>query len=157
MKHPINDIHYKEGVFVGYRWYESRKIAPLYAFGHGLSYTTFAYEGLAVSPARLTEGGEVELRFKIKNTGAVAGAAVAQVYVGPVSPSVPRPGKELKAFSKVALAPGETRALTIRLPRQAFAFWDTATHAWKVQPGSYRILIGGASDQTALEGKVTLP
>ena len=156
MSQPINDVHYKEGVFVGYRWYESKKIAPLYAFGHGLSYTTFAYENLKLSEPVLAQGARLSVEFLVKNTGKVAGAEVAQLYVGAVSPSVPRPVKELKGFSKITLAPGESQVVRIRLTAQDFAFWDATTHGWRVEPGEYRIFVGGASDKIALEGKVTL-
>ncbi len=115
MSQPINDVHYKEGVFVGYRWYESKKIAPLYAFGHGLSYTSFAYEDLKLSEPVLAQGARLSVEFLVKNTGQVAGAEVAQLYVGAVSPSVPRPVKELKGFSKITLAPGQSQVVRIRL------------------------------------------
>ncbi len=156
MSHPIIDVHYKEGVFVGYRWYESKGIAPLFAFGHGLSYTTFEYGGLETSPTRLPAEGRLSITFTIKNTGKVAGAEVAQVYLRALAPSLPRPKKELKGFSKVWLEPGETRTVRVRLGQSDFAFWDVATHAWKAEPGDYAIMVGGASDDVALRGKVTL-
>jgi beta-glucosidase len=156
MSQPIVDVHYKEGVFVGYRWYEARKIEPLYAFGHGLSYTSFEYKNLALSSAELSDEGRLSVEFTVTNTGKLAGAEVAQLYLGAVSPSVPRPVKELKGFSKLTLKPGESRVVRIRLTPQEFAFWDVATHAWRAEPGEYRILVGGASDRTVLEGKVAL-
>ncbi len=156
MSQPINDLHYKEGVFVGYRWYEAKKIAPLYAFGHGLSYTTFAYEGLKLSDPVLSAGSRLSIEFQVKNTGTVAGEEVAQLYVGAVSPSLPRPIKELKGYSKIALLPGQSQVVRIRLTERDFAFWDTAKHDWRAEPGEYRVFVGGASDQIALEGKVTL-
>ncbi len=156
MSQPIHDVVYKEGVFVGYRWYESRKIEPLYAFGHGLSYTTFAYKDLRLSPAELAADGRLTVEFTITNTGRVAGAEVAQLYAGAVAPSLPRPAKELKGFSKVTLAPGESRTVRIRLTPQDLAFWDATTHGWRAETGEYRILVGGASDEVALEGKVGL-
>jgi beta-glucosidase len=156
MSQPVNDVHYKEGVFVGYRWYESKKIAPLYAFGHGLSYTSFAYQGLELGAPELAPGARLTVEFKLTNTGKVAGAEVAQLYVAAVAPSVPRPLKELKGFSKVTLAPGESQVVRIRLTSQDLAFWDATTHGWRAEPGEYRILVGGASDEIALEGKVTL-
>ncbi len=156
MSQPINDVHYKEGVFVGYRWYESKKIAPLYAFGHGLSYTSFSYGDLQLSSPTLAPDARLTVEFAVTNTGKVAGAEVAELYVGAVSPSLPRPTKELKGFSKVTLAPGARQVVRLRLTPRDFAFWDTKTHGWRAEPGEYRILVGGASDQTALEGKVTL-
>jgi beta-glucosidase len=156
MSQPINDVHYKEGVFVGYRWYESKKIEPLYAFGHGLSYTTFEYKDLRLSAPELSEEGRLSVEFTVTNTGKVAGAETAQLYVGAAAPSLPRPLKELKGFSKVTLSPGESRVVRIRLGFRDFAFWDTGTHAWRTEPGEYRIFAGGASNRIALEGKVVL-
>jgi beta-glucosidase len=155
-RRPVYDVDYKEGVFLGYRWYESKKIEPLYAFGHGLSYTTFAYEGLELTPQELPAGDDARVALTIKNTGGRAGAEIAEIYVAPVSPSVPRPLKELKGFAKVTLAPGQSRRIEVPLAARAFAFWDTATHAWKAEPGEYRILVGGASDRIALEGRIRL-
>ncbi len=157
MSQPIHRVEYKEGVFVGYRWYEARQIAPLFAFGHGLSYTTFAYSQLQVSPVLHPEdGGRVTVEFTLTNTGPVAGAETAQIYVHAVQPSVPRPVKELKGFSKVTLQPGESRVVRVRLSPQDFAFWDVATHAWKVEPGPWEILVGGASDRMVLTGHVQI-
>ncbi len=156
MSQPIRDVVYKEGVFVGYRWYEAKQIKPLFAFGHGLSYTTFAYSDIKVSPAEIRSGARVSVEFTVTNTGPVAGTEVAQLYVRDVEASVPRPPKELKGFSRVTLAPGESRTVRIRLTAEDFAFWDSTAHAWKAEPGEYRILAGGASDSTPLEGKVVL-
>ncbi len=156
MAHPINRIEYWEGVFVGYHWYEAKKIRPLYAFGHGLSYTTFKYTGLSIAPAVLSPGGRLGVEFAVTNAGKVAGAEIAQVYVQPVNAPVPRPVKELKGFAKVALRPGETRAVSVRLATKDFAYWDAAKHAWHAEPGEYRILVGGASNRILLRGKVTL-
>ena len=156
MTQPINPVVYAEGVFVGYRWYEAKQIAPLYAFGHGLSYTAFAYQDLALTPTVGSVAAGVSIAFTVTNTGAVAGAEVAQVYVGDVACSVPRPVKELKAFVKLTLQPGESRAVRLELPPAAFAFWDVATHGWKTEPGEFRIFVGGASNLTPLSGTVTL-
>ncbi|MBK8477850.1 MAG: glycoside hydrolase family 3 C-terminal domain-containing protein [Opitutaceae bacterium] len=156
MSQPIRNVDYKEGVFVGYRWYESKQIKPLFAFGHGLSYTTFAYSALKVTPAEFKPDGRVSIEFTVTNTGKVAGAEVAQLYVRDVEASVPRPLKELKGFAKLELAPGESCVVRLRLTAQDFAFWDSASHAWKAEPGEYRLLAGGASDAVALEGKVVL-
>jgi beta-glucosidase len=156
MSQPIVDVHYEEGIFVGYRWYEARKIEPLFAFGHGLSYTTFEYKDLALSARELSEEGRLNVEFTVTNIGKVAGAEVAQLYVGAVSPSVPRPAKELKGFAKVSLKPGESRVVRIRLTPQELAFWDVGSHAWRTEPGEYRILVGGASNRTVLEAKLAL-
>jgi beta-glucosidase len=157
MKHPVYHVVYKEGVFVGYRWFESKQIEPLYAFGHGLSYTTFDYSDFKLStPELLEKDDRVSVEFTVKNTGSVEGAEVAQLYVGAVKSSVPRPAKELKGFRKLTLKPGESQVVRIRLTTQEFAFWDVNTHAWKAEAGEYKLFAGGASNHTVLEGKVTL-
>ena len=156
MSQPIHDVHYEEGVFVGYRWYEAKKIAPMYAFGYGLSYTTFAYKELKLSSPELADESRLSVEFTLTNTGQVAGAEVAQLYVAPVASSMPRPGKELKGFAKVTLAPGESQVVRIRLTRRDFAFWDVKSHAWRAEAGAYRILVGGASNSTPLEARVSL-
>ncbi len=156
MGHRINPIEYKEGVFVGYRWYEAKKIEPLYHFGHGLSYTTFEYKDIRVTPAVLSMDGRVSVEFTVTNTGKVAGAETAQLYVRDTHSAVARPEKELKGFSKIMLAPGQHQVVRIRLTAKEFAYWDVATHGWKTEPHEYAILVGGASDAIKLEGKVTL-
>jgi beta-glucosidase len=156
MRHPVYTIKYSEGVFVGYRWYESRKITPLYAFGSGLSYTSFAFASPRVSAATVlcTEG--VSATCRVTNTGTRLGAEVVQLYVRPIDPPVHRPEKELKGFARVELAPGESREVTVTLTPRDFAYWDVDRHDWTVAPGDYELLIGGASDQIALRTKVTL-
>jgi beta-glucosidase len=156
MSQPVVDVRYEEGVFVGYRWYQAKKIEPLYAFGHGLSYTSFTYEDLALGARALAVDGRLNVEFTVTNTGKLPGAEIAQLYVSAVSPSVPRPPKELKGFSKLMLQPGEGRVVRLRLAPEDFAFWDVATHAWRAEPGEYRILVGGASDRIELEGGITL-
>jgi len=132
---------YKEGIFVGYRWYDAKGIAPLFPFGHGLSYTTFQLSEMTLEPTG--EGTRVALN--VTNTGDRAGAEVVQVYVGQKACSVPRPVRELKGFAKVALQPGETRRVAIDLPRQAFAFWSEKLNGWTVEPGEFVIEAGVSS------------
>ena len=146
MSHPINNIEYKEGVFIGYRWYESKNIQPLYHFGYGLSYTTFEYSDLKSSAKNFNNETGVTIEIKVKNTGKSAGAEVAQLYVQESKPSIARPVKELKGFSKVMLNPGETKTVTIKLSERDFAFWDANQHNWKAEPGKYKIMIGAASN-----------
>ncbi|MDB6114304.1 MAG: glycoside hydrolase family 3 domain protein, partial [Lacunisphaera sp.] len=147
---------YKEGVFVGHRWYEAKKIVPLYAFGYGLSYTTFEYKNLQFAPGVLMGDSRISVEFSVTNTGKVAGTEIAQVYIHDPKSAVPRPEKELKGFSRVMLQPGETKTIRIRLTSRAFAYWDVTTHNWKADPHDYIVLVGGASDALKLEGKVTL-
>jgi beta-glucosidase len=156
MNHPVQNVEYKEGVFVGYRWYESKKIEPMFPFGFGLSYTTFQYSDLKTSSSELDKDGRITVEFRVKNTGSVEGAEVAQLYIAPQKPSVPRPAKELKGYSKVSLKPGEAKTVRIRVNPQEFAFWDVTSHDWKAEAGEYKLLIGGASNATPLEAKVTL-
>ncbi|MGQ0826610.1 MAG: beta-glucosidase H [Actinomycetota bacterium] len=130
-------VRYGEGVFVGYRWYDARGLTPKFCFGHGLSYTKFTI-GEATWDAP-------ELRVTITNAGSWAGAEVVQCYVRDVESSVVRPPQELKAFAKVLLEPGETRVVTLRLERDAFAFWDVTSHEWTVEPGEFELRIGTSS------------
>ena len=156
MAHRINNIVYQEGVFVGYRWYESKKIEPLYAFGHGLSYTTFEYKDLRLTPDVLVGDGRVSVEFTVTNTGSVAGAETAQIYVRDPHSSVARPEKELKGFAKVTVQPGKSQVVRVRLTAHDFAYWDVTTHAWKSELHEYAIQVGGASNAIKLEGKVSL-
>jgi beta-glucosidase len=145
-------VAYTEGVFVGYRGYEKSGVKPLFPFGYGLSYTTFAYKNLAVSPA--SASGNVEVHFDVTNTGNRAGAEVAQVYVGDRHSSVPRPVKELKGFAKVSLGAGKTRQVSVSLDRRAFAYYDVKKHDWTVEPGDFEVYVGPSSAQIELTGKV---
>lgn len=153
---PIHDIVYKEGVFVGYRWYDSRKIEPLYRFGFGLSYTTFAYSDLKVSGPTIKRGEECTFSFKLKNSGNRAGREVAQLYVQDVVSSVPRPLKELKGFEKVALAPGSETTVRFTLTERDLSFWDTGRHDWYAEPGQFTIMIGSSSDDIRLTTTISL-
>lgn len=146
------DVVYKEGVFVGYRGYDARNLPVRFPFGHGLSYTQFAYGDLKLKPA----GKTVAVEFSVRNTGGMAGAEVAQVYVGDPQASVPRPPKELKGFQKVFLQPGESRTLRVELPESAFQFWSPATKQWTMEPGEFVIQVGGSSRDIRLREKVSL-
>jgi len=156
MSHPITDVVYKEGIYVGYRWYEHKRIEPLFAFGHGLSYTTFAYSNLRLTPAIMPIDGRVSIEFSITNTGSVAGTETAQIYLRDTLSAVSRPEKELKAFSKVTLQPGETKVVRARLTAKEFAYWDTAARAWRTESHAYTFLIGPSSQKILLTGEVTL-
>ena len=149
-------VEYKEGVFVGYRGYEKNNVTPLFPFGHGLSYTTFAYGNLSVRPSGGASGATYEVSFDVRNTGARAGAEVAQVYVGQTSAHVPRPPKELKGFSKVTLRPGETRRVTVTLDGRSFAYYDAEAKRWRIDPGEFQVLVGRSSAQIELRGRVAL-
>lgn len=154
-------VIYKEGIFVGYRYYEKEGIEPAFAFGHGLSYTSFAYGNLRVetAPHSLSQDmGEppVRISLDVTNTGKVAGGEIVQCYVGDPVCSAERPVKELKAFAKVFLEPGETKRVDMELPWSAFAFYDTERHAFVAEPGEFILSVGGASDRIWRQERVTL-
>jgi beta-glucosidase len=148
-------ISYGNGIFVGYRGYEHNNTKPLFPFGFGLSYTTFKYSNLAVKTST-APGSLFEVSFDVTNTGGVAGADVAQVYVGDSHAKVPRPIKELKGFSKVSLRPGETRHLTIPLDVRAFSFYDVSARKWHAESGDYDVLVGRSSADIQLKGVASL-
>ena len=153
-----NRVVYKEGVFVGYRGYEKSGRKPLFPFGYGLSYTIFKYSNLEI---RTIANGDstnprYEVSFDIKNTGRVAGADVAQVYVGDNHANVPRPRKELKGFTKVSLRAGETRRVTVALNSRALTYYDANRKQWRADAGDFEVLIGRSSEQIELRGKLTL-
>jgi beta-glucosidase len=135
-------VQYNDDIFVGYRYFDTWKVRPQFAFGHGLSYTTFDYSGMKVVPA--DKGATVSL--SVTNTGRMAGAEVVQVYVKQNVSTLRRPEKELKGFVKVFLQPGECRRVTIRLTRDAFQYYNDLKHKWVLEPGAFTIMSGGASD-----------
>jgi beta-glucosidase len=124
----------------------------LFPFGFGLSYTSFVFSNLIVSPQTTSGTGTVDVSFDILNTGTRAGAEVAQVYVGEPDAGVPRPVKELKGFSRVMLAPGESRRVTVTLDRRAMAYWDTGSHDWKIDAGKFVVYVGDSSQNLPLQG-----
>jgi beta-glucosidase len=149
-------VKYSEGVFLGYRGYEKSGVKPLFPFGFGLSYTSFGYKNLQVSPAEGTLDQPVKVSFDITNTGKREGAEVAEVYVGDSHARVPRPAKELKGFARVELKPGETRHVTLTLNRRAFSYYDIDRKDWAADPGKFEILVGSSSDKIQLQGGFTL-
>ena len=142
------DVNYKESVLVGYRWYESKGIEPLYPFGFGLSYTTFEF-GKAKAAKQISAEKPLKVTVKLSNTGKMAGAEVVQLYVSENNPTVLRPKKELKAFKKVHLEPGKSTTVTFEVKHSDLAFWNDKTHAWDVNKGSYTIHIGNSSANIA--------
>jgi beta-glucosidase len=143
--------HYSEGLLVGYRWYDAKKIDPLFPFGFGLSYTTFAYTNLKISPP--SGDMSVPVEFTVTNTGDRAGAEVAQLYVSlPSLPNVPQPPRELKGFGRVVLASGQSAKVTIRLDAFALSYWDSGSQLWKVAPGSYTVSAAASSRDIRLSG-----
>lgn len=148
-------VSYSEGVFLGYRHFDQSGIKPLFPFGYGLSYTTFAYKNLDTSSSASTNQ-LVKVSFDLTNTGKRAGAEVAQVYVGDRHTKAPRPPKELKGFAKVFLNPGETERVSITLDQRAFSYYDVTGHQWTIAPGDFDIYVGPSSGQIELAGKTTL-
>jgi len=134
-------VEYREGVFVGYRYYESKKMPVLFPFGYGLSYTTFEYSNLRLSQNELSVPGELEVSVDVTNTGKRSGREVVQLYIAPHKGEVIRPTRELKAFSKVRLAPGETRTVSMKLSARSFAYWSLDLNNWHVESGQYDIEI----------------
>jgi len=151
-----HDVRYDEGVFLGYRHFDKSATKPLYAFGHGLSYTTFKYEHLTVLPGTMEGEGPVTASFEITNAGTRRGAEVAQVYVAPPAGKVPRPVKELKGFAKVTLDPGETQRVSVTLDRRALSYFDVGHHAWTALPGTYKVWVGPSSQSLPLRHDLVL-
>ena len=150
--HESTSITYSEGIFTGYRGYDESDTQPLFPFGFGLSYSSFAYSNLALKP--VADG--VEVSFDIKNTGKCDAAEVTEVYVSDIESSVARPQKELKGFEKVMLKKGEQKHITISLPSDAFKFYDIDTHQFVLEPGLFNIMVGGSSDNLPLKGTINL-
>ena len=145
--YKIIDEEYKEGIYVGYRWTDKQNIRPLFAFGHGLSYTTFRLGKVVADKTQLSGDEKISFTVSVTNTGKCAGAETVQLYISDKEASVDRPVKELKAFSKVFLQPGESRDVTLTIGRDALSFYDEATHAWVAEPGAFEALVGTASDK----------
>jgi beta-glucosidase len=145
-------VRYEEGLLVGYRWFDTKAIEPLFPFGHGLSYTKFGYANLRLVEGSSPRGPMLTARIDVRNDGRKAGAETVQVYVEDVVSTLPRPRKELKAFAKVRLEPGEKKTIEIPLGADAFAFYDSAKKAWRAEAGSFRILVGSSSRDIRAEG-----
>lgn len=156
-------VRYEEGVFIGYRHYDRHGIAPLFPFGFGLGYTSFAVSDLEVDASRLEADGKVSVSVTVENTGRRAGSEVVQVYVSAPDASVPRPAKELKAFEKVHLGPGERQRVTLELDDRAFAYYRTEAQHWLVEPGRYVIRVArnaadpGLAAEVSRQNRVLLP
>ena len=157
--HKIIDEEYKEGIFVGYRWTDRLQAnhkaqnsklktqSPLFAFGHGLSYTTFKTGKLTADKTTMSESDEITFTIPVTNTGTMAGAETVQLYISDREASVDRPVKELKAFQKVFLQPGETKQVSLTIDKRALSFYDEASSQWKAEPGDFEALAGTASDK----------
>lgn len=149
---PYSRVEYREGLFMGYRGYDKTGVKPLFPFGFGLSYTTFAYSDLDIAQ----DGDEFVVSYTVKNTGKVAGAEVSQVYVKDNECSLVRPEKELKGFNKTYLKPGEAKTVSVRLGEEAFRMFDPMKHQWVVEPGDFTIMVGASAADLRLTGKCTV-
>ena len=144
-------VYYSEGIYVGYRWYEAKEVKPMFAFGYGLSYTTFEY-GQPVASSK-TMGKTLKVKVPVTNTGKVAGAEVVQLYIHDVEASVDRPVKELKGFDKVYLEPGQTKTVEFVIDREALSFFDADKHEWVAEPGEFKALVAASSED--IRGEVS--
>lgn len=150
-------VEYREGVFVGYRYYDKKKMEVLFPFGHGLSYTSFQFSNLKLSKKKMEDMEELQATVEVKNTGRCAGKEVVQLYVAaPEDGDVIRPVREFKGFEKVELAPGERKTVSFRLGKRAFAYYDAEISDFRVPTGDYRIEIGRSSRDICLSEEVTV-
>ena len=146
-----DELNYEEGLFVGYRHYDKMNIDPLFAFGHGLSYTSFAYSDLTLSARSIVKGAPIEATVTITNTGNHAGSEVVQLYMHDAKSSVIRPENELKGFSKIFLKPGESQSITMKILPKDLMFWDRASGEWKAESGKFNVLVGASSRDIRLK------
>jgi len=152
-------VHYSEGVFVGYRHYDEKDIKPLFPFGYGLSYTTFAYKNLKVTPASVSGNGTgpVTVDLDVTDTGSRSGAEVAELYLGfPSTAAVPEPPEQLKGFERVQLKPGQTGHIHLAIDQHLLSYWNTKEHGWAVMPGTYKVMVGASSRDIRLDGKFSV-
>lgn len=152
----ILDLEYKEGIMVGYRWHDTKKVKPLFAFGHGLSYTDFAYGDVKADCKEMTSDGSMTFRIPVTNKGSVPGAETVQLYISDPKCSVTRPAKELKGFCKVFLQPGETRELVFTVDASALSYFDADRHEWVAEPGQFLASVGASSADIRSTAKFTL-
>lgn len=153
----VNDlIDYREGIFVGYRYYDTKEMDVLFPFGHGLSYTTFEYHDLVLNKKEILDTDELVVSLKVTNTGKVTGKEVIQLYVSDLTHTAIRPIKELKNFVKVELQPGETKEVTMNLNKRSFAYYNELISDWYVGSGEYEILVGSSSRDIRLQERVLI-
>jgi beta-glucosidase len=149
-------VNYKDDIWVGYRYFDTKNVKPLFPFGFGLSYTTFAYTNCKVDLTQKTDTLSCVVSFDIKNTGNLEGKEIAQVYIRDLESALPRPTKELKGFAKGSLKAGESKTLKVTLDKRAFQYYDPAKKQWVLEPGKFEILIGSSSDNILLKEQIEL-
>ena len=152
----FDNADYREGVFVGYRYYTSRKMETAFPFGHGLSYTTFEYSDLQLDKKEMSDKESVQVSVRVKNTGNRAGKTVVQLYVEAPETEVIRPVRELRGFEKIFLEAGEEKIVTFILGERAFAYWNTLIHDWYAEEGTYKVMIGENADQMCVGEEITV-
>ena len=152
----FDNADYQEGVFVGYRYYTSRKMKTAFPFGYGLSYTTFEYSDFQLDKKEMSDKDTLEVSVKVKNTGNRAGKTVVQLYVEAPETEVIRPVRELKGFEKIFLEAGEEKTVTFTLDERAFAYWNTLIHDWYAEEGTYKVMIGENADQMCKGEEITV-
>ena len=149
-------VLYKEGIFVGYRGYQHNRTTPLFPFGYGLSYTTFSFSNLTVTPTSAGANPQVTVTFDLKNTGSRKGADVAQVYLSDDHLKAPHAERQLKGFERVDLGPGETRHVSVTLDARAFAFYNVQAKKWTIDPGKFTVEVGDSVESLPLHADLTL-
>ncbi|HZK11706.1 MAG TPA: glycoside hydrolase family 3 C-terminal domain-containing protein, partial [Atribacterota bacterium] len=149
-------VEYKEGLFVGYRYYDAKGIEPLFPFGHGLSYTNFEYADISVDKNEIKDTDTITVKVKVKNTGRIVGKEIIQLYIRDIESSVIRPLKELKGFEKVELQPGEEKELSFILDKRSFAYYNVDIKDWHVESGDFEILIGKSSKEIVLRKTINI-
>jgi beta-glucosidase len=150
------EVNYAEGIYVGYRYYDTKNVEPQFSFGYGLSYTTFEYSGLQVKPGKAAGEQPIEVSLRVRNTGKRAGAEVVELYVHDGHSRIDRPAHELKGFSRVELKPGEMKTVQMKLDRSAFSYWSPEAKKWVAEPGTFGIEIGASSRDIRLRAPVEL-
>lgn len=153
---PSNIAEYSEDLLVGYRWFDTRKIDPMYPFGHGLSYSTFDYANITTGKGKYKEGEDITVTFDLANSGKADADEVVQLYVSRIGAKVDWPAKELKAFQRVSLKAGEKRKVTLAVPVNQLRYWDEARHGWALDSGGIELLVGSSSKDIRLTSRVGL-
>ena len=151
-----NNAYYSEGLLVGYRWFDTKDIPVMYPFGYGLSYTSFDYSNLKTNKGKYGRKGVIKLTFDLKNTGKMSADEVPQAYVHRLNSSVKWPEKELKAFARVPLKPGESKKVSLTIPVKELMYWNEETHGWDYDPCDLEVQVGSSSGDIKLKKKITL-
>jgi beta-glucosidase len=151
-----NTAYYSEEFLVGYRWYDTKNVKVMYPFGHGLSYTSFEYRNLKTDKVKYGTDDLIKLTFELINTGKVKGDEVVQAYVHRINPSVDWPEKELKAFSRITLSPGETKTISLEIPGKSLSYWNSEKQAWDEDPCRMELLVGSSAGDIKLKNEITV-